>query len=110
MKETVTRCNYCESEITGPVRLLTFNGEEIDLCSDQCRLKWWMDTANEAEAADLEIHITSKPAEKTAEEPDDIPERNLKMLQGKQKRDGMTGANEAQTLRVPWGSERKKRQ
>jgi MYM-type Zinc finger with FCS sequence motif len=80
MKETVTKCNHCGAEIIGPDRLLTFNGEEIDLCSDQCRLKWWMAIANEAEAAGSEIHITSKPGEKPAEEPDDIPKRNLKML------------------------------
>jgi hypothetical protein len=82
MKETVTKCNQCGAEIIGPHRLLTFNGEKIDLCGDQCRLKWWMTIANEALAAGLEIHVTARPLEETAEKPDDVPERNLKLLPG----------------------------
>ena len=83
MKESVTKCNECGAEMSGLNRLLTLNGEEIDLCSDQCRLKWWMATLNEAEAEGFEIHITSKPREKTAEQSGDVSERTLKMLPGK---------------------------
>ena len=83
MKESVTKCNQCGAEFSGPYRLMTFNGEEIDLCSDQCRLKWWMDVVNEAETAGQEIHIISKPEEKRAEKSDEAPERNFKMLPGK---------------------------
>ena len=83
MKETIVKCNECGAEITGHDPLLFYNGEEIDLCSDQCRLKWWISVVNDAEAAGCEIHITSKSEEKTAEQPDAIQERNLKMLPGK---------------------------
>lgn len=83
MKETVTKCNHCGAEILGPVRLLTFNGVDIDLCSDQCRLKWWMEVANDAEAGGLEIHIISKPGAKEEKEPVDVPKRALKMLSSK---------------------------
>jgi hypothetical protein len=83
VKETIIKCNECGAEIIGAARLLTFNGEEIDLCSDQCRLKWWMDIANHAEAAGLEIHITSKSGAKASDETTDVPERSLKMLPGK---------------------------
>ncbi len=83
MKEIITKCNHCGAEIIGPNRLLTFNGEPIDLCSDQCRLKWWMAVANDAEAADSELHIISKPAEKKEEGQVDNTERKFKMLPGK---------------------------
>jgi hypothetical protein len=83
MKEIVTKCNHCGADIIGANRLLTFNGEEIDLCSDQCRLKWWMIVADEAEAAGFEIHIISKPGEKRAEGSDIIPQTKLTMLPGK---------------------------
>ena len=80
MKESVTKCNQCGAEIVDPHRLLTLNDEEIDLCSDQCRLKWWMTIVDEAEVAGLEIHITSKPGIKDEEELTDVSERTLKML------------------------------
>jgi ribosome-binding protein aMBF1 (putative translation factor) len=83
MKETIVKCNECGAEITGYDPLLTYNGEEIDLCSDQCRLKWWMSVVEDAEAAGREIHIISKAEEKKAEQPDSAHERNLKMLPGK---------------------------
>ena len=83
MKETITKCNHCGAEIAGPVRLLTFNGEDIDLCSDQCRLKWWIEIANDAEAAGLGIHITSKPEVNKEKQSTDVPERSLKMLSRK---------------------------
>jgi hypothetical protein len=83
MKETIIKCNECGAEISGPNHLLFFNGEEIDLCSDQCRLKWWITIATDAEAGGLELHLTSKAPEKPSAEPDNIPERNFKMLPGK---------------------------
>ena len=83
MKETIIKCNECGEVISGHDPLLTYNGEEIDLCSDQCRLKWWMSLVEDAEAAGREIHITSKSEEKKAEQTDTAHERNLKMLPGK---------------------------
>jgi hypothetical protein len=83
MKESVTKCNHCGAEIVDSHRLLTLNDEEIDLCSDQCRLKWWMAIVDEAESASLEIHITSKPGIGNADELVDSPKRNFKMLPGK---------------------------
>jgi hypothetical protein len=83
MKETIIKCNECDAVISGHDPLLTYNGEEIDLCSDQCRLKWWMSVVEDAEAAGCEIHITSKSEEKKAEQAETTPERSLKMLPGK---------------------------
>ncbi|MCI0413015.1 hypothetical protein L0222_09470 [bacterium] len=83
MKETIIKCNECNAEIIGHDPLLTYNGEEIDLCSDQCRLKWWMSVVADAEAAGREIHITSKPVEKKAEKQDTTRNSKLKMVQGK---------------------------
>lgn len=83
MKETVTRCNHCGAEILGPARLLTFNGEEIDLCSDQCRLKWWMQIVNDAEASGREIHIASRAGVKEEKGPVDGSGPTLKMVSRK---------------------------
>ena len=42
-----------------------------------------MEIANDAEAAGLAIHITSKPEVKEEKESIDVPERSLKMLSRK---------------------------
>ena len=83
MKETIIKCNECNAEIIGHDPVLTYNGEEIDLCSDQCRLKWWMSVVEDAGSAGREIHVTSVPIEKKTEQPKTNRTRTVKIISGK---------------------------